>query len=63
MQESEQLFAITIIEASNVQNAISSDASLLIDARILPNETTQDVKNYINEKIKKILPDEVIKRL
>ena len=51
-------FAITIIEASNVQNAISSDASLLIDARILPNETTQDVKNYINEKIKKILPDE-----
>ena len=54
-------FAITVIEASNVQNAVSSDASLLIDSRIMPNETTDDIKNYINKKITKALPKEKVK--
>lgn len=54
-------YAITVIEASNVQNAISSDASLLVDARILPDETTDDVKNHINKIINKTLPDEKVK--
>ncbi len=53
-------FAITMIEASNVQNAVSQDASMLIDSRIIPNETLQDIKNYINEKIEKALPNEKV---
>jgi carboxypeptidase PM20D1 len=54
-------YAITVIEASNVQNAVSSDASFLIDARILPNETVCDIKNYINKIVAKTLPDENVK--
>ena len=54
-------YAITVIEASNVQNAVSADSSFLIDARILPEETVDDVKNYINKTIAKALPNEKIK--
>ena len=54
-------YAITIIEASNIQNAVSSDASMLIDSRIIPEETTEDVKEYINKIIKKTLPGEKVK--
>ncbi len=54
-------FAVTVVEASNVQNAVSSDASILIDSRILPDESTDDIKNYIEKKIKKALPDEKVK--
>lgn len=54
-------YAITVIEASNVQNAVSADASLLIDARILPEETVDDIKNYINKTVAKALPNEKIK--
>ncbi len=53
--------AVTIIEASNVQNAVSDDASMLIDSRILPGQSTDDVKLFINKLIKKTIPDETVK--
>ena len=54
-------YAITILEASNVQNAVSADASMMIDTRMLPGYTTNDVKKYINKVVAKTLPNEKVK--
>ncbi|MBQ8476722.1 M20/M25/M40 family metallo-hydrolase, partial [bacterium] len=53
--------AITIIEASNVQNAVSNEASMLVDIRILPDKSTDDIKKYVNKIIKQTLLDKDIK--
>ena len=52
--------AITVIEASVIRNAVSKDASILIDTRILPGQTTEDIKTHISNIIKKTLPDEQV---
>ncbi len=48
--------AITIIDASNIQNAVAAEASMIVDTRIIPNQTTEDMKEYIEKIIKKTLP-------
>ena len=53
--------AITVIEAATVPNAVSGEAFMLIDSRIIPEETVDDIKTYINKKIKKTLPKEKVK--
>ena len=53
--------SVTVVEASTVPNAVSSEAFLLIDSRIIPEETVEDVKNFINKKISEVLPKEQIK--
>ena len=54
-------FAISIIEASNTANVISSEASMLIDSRILPKHKIEDIKKYIEKLAHKTLPNEEIK--
>lgn len=53
--------AITVIEASNVANAITKDASMLIDTRILPSQSSEDIKQYLVKTIKNTLPNEQFK--
>jgi len=55
-------YAVSIIEAATVPNAVSSEASMMLDARILPEESVDDVKNYINNVISKVLPNEKVKQ-
>ena len=52
--------AVTVIEASIIQNAVSKDASMLIDSRILPGQSTNDIKEYISGMVRKILPKEKV---
>ena len=53
--------AITVIEASNTANAITKDASMLIDTRILPSQSSEDIKQYLVKTIKKAIPNEQFK--
>lgn len=50
-------YAVTVIEASNIQNAVSSEASMIIDARIIPSQTVDETKKYLERIIKKTLRD------
>ncbi len=54
-------YAITVLDASNVQNAVSPEASMIIDARILPAQTVKDTKKYIEKIVKKALEEKNVK--
>ncbi len=54
-------FAVSVIEASNTANVISSEASILVDSRILPIHKIEDIKKHIENLVKKTLPNEDVK--
>ena len=54
-------FAITILEASNTANVISSNASMIIDIRVLPIHNPENIKNYIENTVYKMLNKDEVK--
>ncbi len=53
-------YAVTIIEASKTANAVSSDASIMVDTRILPDFTVNDIKKRIEKIVYSYLPYEEV---